>query len=47
MSLMVFEYEVRTAMVLGWEVMRRKHEVELDVHQEKKEIVVPRLMWIL
>lgn len=42
---MVFEYEVKT--VLGWEVMRRKHEVELDVHQEKKEIVVPRLMWIL
>jgi hypothetical protein len=43
---MVFEYEGKT--VLGCEVMmRRKHEVELDVHQKKKEIGVPRLMWIL
>jgi hypothetical protein len=42
---MVFEYEGR--MVLECGMMKRKHEVELDVHQKKKEIGVPRLMWIL
>jgi hypothetical protein len=43
MSLWVWRYVVKYGK---WEMVKRRHDLELYVQTKKREIGVPRLMWI-
>jgi len=45
MSLWVWRYVVKYGK-WEWEMVKRRHDLELCVQTKKREIGVPRLMWI-